>query len=123
MPYGGCWRQLKSIFVLRLLSNKKVVFSFHLGRRNDHCDEKGENGKKFLYPLRETTEMVEQGDKSIIKWALTKEDWTYDIARRGPIGHSHFVQDVVRGTASFAYGTFRPEPPPTNLSATPRMFR
>ncbi|CAA0832415.1 Receptor for activated C kinase 1B [Striga hermonthica] len=34
-------------------------------------------------------------DKSIILWALTKEDRNFGVPRRRMNGHSHFVQDVV----------------------------
>ncbi|KAK4395728.1 Guanine nucleotide-binding protein subunit beta-like protein [Sesamum angolense] len=34
-------------------------------------------------------------DKSIILWALTKEERSYGVARRRLTGHGHFVQDVV----------------------------
>ncbi|KAL0441981.1 UNVERIFIED_CONTAM: Guanine nucleotide-binding protein subunit beta-like protein [Sesamum radiatum] len=34
-------------------------------------------------------------DKSIILWALTKEEKSYGVARRRLTGHGHFVQDVV----------------------------
>ncbi|KAG5580974.1 hypothetical protein H5410_051601 [Solanum commersonii] len=46
-------------------------------------------------------------DKSIIVWSLTKDGAQYDVPRRRLTSHGHFVQDVVLGMESFAFGIFK----------------